>query len=470
MANRARLIFFLLSTYLLFAFGFGAESESYFHVIKVTSLLPPPRCSTPKGSNHHENRKGVLKLDHRYGPCSPLGHRGKPTLREILSQDQSRVNSLQSRFKAQFRQVEDTKTTTLPAHLGTLIGTGNYVVTIGLGTPKSDLTVVFDTGSNLNWVQCQPCAGQCYPQQDPIFDPSKSSTYLNISCSSQDCSLLPSATGRSTRCAASTSTCVYATAYGDGSFSTGYFARDTLALTTSDVFPNFAFGCGQSNDGLFGRTAGLLGLGRDALSLISQTAKEYGKVFSYCLPPTSSSNGGYLKFGSGDATSVKFTPLLTNPNSPSFYFLQMAGISVGGQQLNIAPSTFASPGTIIDSGTVITRLPMSAYVALRSAFREFMSNYTMAPASSLLDTCYDFTQQDTVTVPKIVLHFGGNVDVDVPLSGIFSIHSASQVCLAFAGNSDASDLAIFGNHQQQTLQVVYDLASNKVGFEVAGCT
>ncbi|XP_077236917.1 aspartyl protease family protein At5g10770-like [Tasmannia lanceolata] len=471
MAIHSQLILFsLLSTYLLCAFGLGAKDGKKFRVIKLTSLLPSPLCSTPKGSNHHENQKGMLKLDHHYGPCSPFGHHGKPNLRQILSQDQSRVNSLQTRlFKARVHHVEETKTTTLPAQMGVSVGTLNYIITIGLGTPKSELRVVFDTGSNLNWVQCQPCAVQCYPQQDPIFNPLNSSTYLNISCASPDCSQLSSATGFSPRCS-SASTCVYTTTYGDGSVSLGYFARETLSLTPSDIFPNFAFGCGQANKGLFGRAAGLLGLGRNTLSLVSQTAKEYGKVFSYCLPSTSSSNGGYLKFGAGDVPSVKFTPMLTNPTDNSLYFLQMVGISVGAQQLNIAPSTFASPGTIIDSGTIITRLPMSAYIALRSTFRQFMSNYTMAPEFAPFDTCYDFSGKDTMTLPKVVLHFGGDVEVEVATSGIFAFVNPSQTCLAFAGNNDTSDVSIIGNHQQQTFQVIYDLTGEKVGFGAAGCS
>jgi hypothetical protein len=39
----------------------------------------------------------------------------------------------------------------LPAQRG---NTGNYVVSIGIGTPARDMTVVFDTGGNLSWVQC----------------------------------------------------------------------------------------------------------------------------------------------------------------------------------------------------------------------------------------------------------------------------------------------------------------------------
>jgi len=40
-----------------------------------------------------------------------------------------------------------------------------YVVTICIGTPPQYLTVLFDTGSDLTWVKCTPCAaGSCHAQ------------------------------------------------------------------------------------------------------------------------------------------------------------------------------------------------------------------------------------------------------------------------------------------------------------------
>ncbi|XP_038975265.1 probable aspartic protease At2g35615 [Phoenix dactylifera] len=42
----------------------------------------------------------------------------------------------------------------------------NYLVVIGLGTPKKDFHVMFDTGSSLTWVQCEPCR-KCYDQAGP---------------------------------------------------------------------------------------------------------------------------------------------------------------------------------------------------------------------------------------------------------------------------------------------------------------
>ncbi|KAF9602063.1 hypothetical protein IFM89_024830 [Coptis chinensis] len=54
-------------------------------------------------------------------------------------------------------------------------------------------------------------------------------------------------------------------------------------------------------------------------------------------------------------------------------------------------------------------------------------------------------------------------------SGIFYASNVYQVCLAFAGNMDAEETAVIGNWQQQTVEVVYDVAGGKLGFAYGGC-
>ena len=268
----------------------------------------------------------------------------------------------------------------------------------------------------------------------------------------------------------SSSACVYGIKYGDSSFSVGFFAKETLTLTSTDVFDSFLFGCGQNNQGLFEGAAGLLGLGRYKLSLPSQTAFKYNKFFSYCLPSSASSTG-FLTFGNGGLSkSVKFTSLSTIFQDSSLYGIDITGISVGGQNLSISASVFTTGGAVIDSGTIITRLPPTAYAALRSAFRKQMSRYPMAQPLSILDTCYDFRKYSSVILPKISIFFSGRVEVPIDAKGVLYVNSISQVCLAFAGNSDDTDVAIFGNTQQKTLQVVYDGAGGRVGFGTGACT
>lgn len=142
-----------------------------------------------------------LKVVHRHGPCfKPNGEKGKwPSHTEILLQDQSRVNSIHSKLSAKtsgrLDKMKD-KGSTLTAIHGSVVGSGNYIVTVGIGTPKRKFSLIFDTGSDLTWTQCKPCAGFCYQQKEKIFDPKLSKSYRNVSCSSAVCSSLESATGK----------------------------------------------------------------------------------------------------------------------------------------------------------------------------------------------------------------------------------------------------------------------------------
>ncbi|KAF8034551.1 hypothetical protein BT93_C0768 [Corymbia citriodora subsp. variegata] len=344
----------------------------------------------------------------------------------------------------------------------------NYVVTVGLGTPTKNLTLIFDTGSALTWTQCEPCLS-CYSQADPIFDPSQSSSYANISCSAPSCTNLLSGTGLPPDC--NDSTCVYGATYVDGSFTTGFFATETLTISPTDVITNFEFGCGEDNEGTFNGSAGLLGLARDPISILEQSATQYGQYFSYCLPPLSSCTG-YLTFGRGMDTSpsLNFTPMLTVGQTSPHYGINITGISVAGNPLSIPSTVFSNAGTILDSGTTLTYLPPTAYAALRSAFQQAMANYTSAPPFSQLDTCYDFSGVSTITVPVITFSFSGPINLDLDVSGMFYWVNASQVCLAFVANIADTNVSFYGNIQQRTFEVVYDVPGGQIGFGAQGCS
>ncbi|WZZ22665.1 hypothetical protein YC2023_124052 [Brassica napus] len=440
------------------------------HTIQLSSLFPS--SSSPCVlSTRASSTKSSLHVTHRHGTCSRItsAKAKSPEHAEILRLDQARVNSIHSKLSKKLTdRVRQSKSTDLPAKDGSTYGSGNFVVTLGIGTPKHDLSLIFDTGSDLTWIQCEPCVRTCYSQKEPIFNPSSSSSYHNVSCSSAECSSLSSATGNSGTCSASN--CVYGIQYGDQSFSVGFLAKEKFTLTASNVFDGVNFGCGENNQGLFTGVAGLLGLGRDKLSFPSQTAATYNKIFSYCLP-SSASYTGHLTFGSaGVSRSVKFTPISTITDGTSFYGLDVVGISVGGQKLAIPPTVFSTPGALIDSGTVISRLPPKAYAALRGAFKAKMSQYKNTSGVSILDTCFDLTGLKTVTIPTVSFYFNGGAVVQLGSKGVLYAFKMSQVCLAFAGNSDDNNAAIFGNVQQQTLEVVYDGAAGRVGFAPNGCS
>ncbi|KAH0861117.1 hypothetical protein HID58_089378 [Brassica napus] len=296
------------------------KRELDFHTIRLSSLFPSssaPRVLSTRASN----TKSSLHVTHRHGTCSRLTN-GKatspPDHAEILKLDQARVNTIHSKLSKKLPDlIRQSTSTDLPAEDGSAYGSANYVVTVGIGTPEHDQSLMFDTGSDLTWIQCEPCVVSCYYQEEPIFNPSSSSSYRN--------------------------------------------------------------------------------------------------------------------------------------------------------KLEIPPTVFSTPGALIDSGTVVSRLPPKAYAALRSAFKAEMSQYPTAAGFLILDTCFDFTGFETVTLPRVSFTFSGSVVVDLEPTGILYSPTTSYYCLAFAGNDDDGKAAIFGSAQQQTLEVVYDGVGGRVGFAPNGC-
>jgi hypothetical protein len=193
-----------------------------------------------------------------------------------------------------------------------------------------------------------------------------------------------------------------------------------------------------------------------------QTAATYGKAFSYCLPPTTSSSG-FLTLGASTSSGFATTGMLRSQQARTFYGALLQGISVGGKQVGVAPSVF-SAGSVMDSGTIITRLPPTAYKAFSSAFKEGMKQYQPATARSILDTCFDFSGQDNFTIPSVSLVFDGGAVVDLDANGI--IYGS---CLAFTATDDDGTTGIIGNVQQRTLEVLYDVGKSVLGFRANAC-
>ncbi|XP_009600181.3 aspartyl protease family protein 2-like [Nicotiana tomentosiformis] len=346
-------------------------------------------------------------------------------------------------------------------------GSGEYFTRIGIGTPPKYAYLVLDTGSDVVWIQCLPCR-QCYNQSDPVFDPSKSSSFTGLSCDSPLCRRLDSP-GCNNK-----NKCLYQVSYGDGSFTVGEFSTETLTFRKTRV-SDIAFGCGHDNEGLFIGAAGLLGLGKGKLSFPGQAGSRFGNKFSYCLVDrTGSPKPSYLIFGESAVTrNTIFTPLLTNQKLNTFYYVELTGISVGGTRVPLITSELfklganGDGGVIVDSGTSVTRLTRPAYVALRDAFSLGTKNLKRAPNYSLFDTCYDLSGKTEVKVPTLVLHFK-DADVALPASNyLIPVSSEGRFCFGFAGT--ASGLSIIGNIQQQGFRVVFDLAGSRLGFAPRGC-
>ncbi|EAZ35641.1 hypothetical protein OsJ_19928 [Oryza sativa Japonica Group] len=317
------------------------------------------------------------------------------------------------------------------------------------GTSAVTQTVIIDSGSDVSWVQCKPCPlPMCHRQRDPLFDPAMSTTYAAVPCTSAACAQL----GPYRRGCSANAQCQFGINYGDGSTATGTYSFDDLTLGPYDVIRGFRFGCAHADRGsaFDYDVAGSLALGGGSQSLVQQTATRYGRVFSYCLPPTASSLG-FLVLGVPPERaqlipSFVSTPLLSSSMAPTFYRVLLRAIIVAGRPLAVPPAVF-SASSVIDSSTIISRLPPTAYQALRAAFRSAMTMYRAAPPVSILDTCYDFTGVRSITLPSIALVFDGGATVNLDAAGILL-----GSCLAFAPTASDRMPGFIGNVQQKTLE------------------
>ncbi|PKI72639.1 hypothetical protein CRG98_007016 [Punica granatum] len=352
-------------------------------------------------------------------------------------------------------------------------GNGEFLMQLSIGTPGASFPAIMDTGSDLIWTQCKPCS-QCYDQQTPIFDPKKSSSFTTLSCSSNLCMALPTSMCDS-------GGCEYLYTYGDYSSTQGVMATETFTFGDSGdsqgvSVPKVGFGCGQDNEGSgFSQGAGLVGLGRGPLSLVSQLGVP---EFSYCLTSIDDSKTSKLLIGPqaiGNKTSssaIITIPLIKNPSQPSFYYLPLEGISVGDTRLPIKKSTFSlqsdgSGGLIIDSGTTITYLEESAFDLVK---KEFISQTKLSvdkSGTAGLDLCFTLPSGSAqVEVPKLVFHFEG-ADLDLPGDNyMIADSSVGLMCLAMGSSSGMS---IFGNVQQQNMMVVHDLEKETLSFIPTQC-
>lgn len=402
------------------------------------------------------------------------GHKNyKSLVLSRLERDSSRVKSLNDRLEFALSDLKRSdlqplKTEILPEDLSTPIvsgssqGSGEYFSRVGVGQPAKPFYMVLDTGSDINWLQCQPCT-DCYQQTDPIFEPRTSSSFTSLPCESQQCQALEMSGCRAAKC-------LYQVSYGDGSFTVGEFVIETLSFGNSGAINNVALGCGHDNEGLFVGSAGLLGLGGGALSLTSQMK---ASSFSYCLVDRDSGSSSSLEFNSAAPSDSVTAPLLRSGRVDTFYYVALTGLSVGGQLLSIPPSLFQMDdsgygGIIVDSGTAITRLQTQAYNSLRDAFVRLTPYLKKTSGFALFDTCYDLSSQSRVTIPTVSFHFAGGKSLLLPPKNyLIPVDSAGTFCFAFAPTT--SSLSIIGNVQQQGTRVNFDLANSVVGFSPNKC-
>ncbi|KAK4429218.1 Aspartyl protease family protein 2 [Sesamum alatum] len=371
---------------------------------------------------------------------------------------------------------------------GLSLGSGEYLMDVFVGTPPKHFSLILDTGSDLNWIQCKPCY-DCFQQKGPYYDPMQSNSYRNVACKDPRCRLV-SSPDPPQPCKAETQTCPYYYWYGDSSNTTGDFALETFTvnLTAKSGISRFwnvknvMFGCGHWNRGLFHGAAGVLGLGRGPLSFASQLRSLYGDSFSYCLLSRNSNMSSKLVFGEDKELrshpDLNFTTLVAGKENPvsTFYYVQIKSVVVGGEKLNIPEemwnvSADGAGGTIVDSGTTLSYFADPAYKIIKEAFVEKVKGYHVVKDFPIMDPCYNVSGVgvDELDLPSFSFVFADGAVWNFPVENYFiKLEPENVVCLAILG-TPRSALSIIGNYQQQNFHILYDTKRSRLGFVLTNC-
>ncbi|ESQ37451.1 hypothetical protein EUTSA_v10002859mg [Eutrema salsugineum] len=329
----------------------------------------------------------------------------------------------------------------------------SYYMKLQIGTPPVEIEALIDTGSELIWTQCMPCIN-CFDQQGPMFDPSKSSTYKEKICDGHSCP--------------------YDFIYGDGSYSIGNYATETVTIQSTSgqpfVMPETTFGCGNNNSGFSSTGSGIVGLSWASTSLISQLGEDYIGLFSYCFSGkgTSKINFGSNAIVAGDG--VVATTMFIKKEQPGFYYLNLDAVSVGETRIETLGTPFhALDGNIvIDSGTTFTYLPDSYC----NKVKEEVANVVKAEQVTNSDDMLCYTSKTVDIFPVITMHFSNDADLVLEKYNMFVDVGGDVFCLAIMCSSMTQDdgIAIFGNRAQNNFLVGYDSSSSVVSFMPTDCS
>jgi hypothetical protein len=342
-----------------------------------------------------------------------------------------------------------------------------YTVTVGIGTPPQPHTLIVDTASDLTWTQCN-LFNDTAKQREPLFDPSKSSSFAFVPCSSRLCT---EDNDGSKSC--SNKTCRY---------DYGYVSVEAVGVLALEAFSfgdnclSFGFGCGALTDGNLLGASGILGMSPAVLSMVSQLAIP---KFSYCLTPYADRKSSPLFFGAwADLGRYKTTgpiqsvPILRNPVSITFfYYVPLVGLSLGTRRLDVPAATFALKhgGTVVDLGSTVGELAEPAFTALKEAVLHTLDLPLTNITVKDYEVCFALpsgVSMGAVQTPPLVLHFDGGADMVLPRDNYFQEPRAGLMCLAVI---PGEGMSIIGNVQQQNFHVLFDVHDSKFLFAPTNC-
>ncbi|TFK89318.1 acid protease [Polyporus arcularius HHB13444] len=337
-------------------------------------------------------------------------------------------------------------------------GDSSYIGEVTIGTPPQPFKVVLDTGSSDLWVAATECLS-C--GQTPPFDPTKSSTIQQITGISGQ--------GQTIRIQ-----------YGSGQVA-GILAADTVSMAGFTVNPQRFVVVEQMSDGLLdGDVSGIMGLAFEALASTQATpfwqALVNGNQFnspdiSFWLArhlddvnAAVEEDGGVMTLGGTNSSlftgDIEFNSLV-NDGTPTFWMLELTGVTVGGKSVSVP--TGASALSAIDTGTTLIGGPSDAVQAIYNQIDGAQ------PLGGQMQGFYAFPCSTKVAIS---MAFGGKLwpisDADMNLGtvspglclgGIFDLSLGSNV-----GTGGGNPVWVVGDTFLKNVYSVFRANPPSVGF------
>ncbi|KAK9156827.1 hypothetical protein Scep_003401 [Stephania cephalantha] len=372
---------------------------------------------------------------------------------------------------------------------------GAYSISLPFGTPPNP------SPSDLVWFPCthRYLCRHCphTPTPSPSFIPKLSHSSKLVGCKNPKCLWIHPDHNRLVNCTATDQLCPpYLVLYGSASTG-GVLLSDTLNLSPpSKSYPDFAVGCSLFSSG---SPAGIAGFGRGPASLPSQLRLAR---FSYCqvshrfdgASTKSSSLNLAFSGGAAKAPGTAYTRFLRNPTAPTdgkrafgvYYYLGLRRISIGGVEVKIAakylsPQADGNGGVIVDSGSTFTFMEGAVFEPVaREIVKQVENRYRRLRGVEErvgLAPCFNVSGEE-VAFPKLVLHFKGGADMELPLPNYIAFVGRGSDAVCMTVLTDGGDggegviggpAVILGNHQMQNFYVEYDLRNNRFGFRRQLC-
>ncbi|CAM9802902.1 unnamed protein product [Chrysoparadoxa australica] len=347
-----------------------------------------------------------------------------------------------------------------------LPGYGTHFTYIYVGSPPQRVSVIMDTGSHFTAFPCTDCKA-CGEHTDNYWDLAASSTAHKLGCS--ECP------DHRTFTCSSGDKCTFGQSYSEGSSWTAFQVEDQLVvgaeswdttpeLNKSNVM-NFMFGCISSQTGLFNTQLadGIMGLSASDFTLpwhMHDLGLIDERVFSMCM----AKGGGTMVLGGGESmlrtSEMIFTPLTS---MSSWFSIKMLDISIGGTSIGTDSAVYQrGKGTIVDSGTTDTYLPVEAS-------KKWSARWLAATGQEYTNNKIILTKEQLAALPVITLSFDGGLEVVVKPEAYMEENSGAPGQYGARIYLTERAGAVLGANVMRDHEVVFDHAHGRVGFAPADC-